>query len=164
MAFTFQRLVDTIIGPCKGFAIAYLDVILIYSRSWPQHRQHLARVFQRLGAGLRVNPKKSKLGFKQLDYLGYTIGGGQIRPQIKKIEAIHNQSRPHTKKQLWRFLGMTGYYTRFIPNFTVIACPLTDRLMKGLPEHIQWDSEAKLAMTRLKTTLCTTPVLYSPNV
>lgn len=111
-----------------------------------------------------VNPQKSKLGFKDLDYLGYTIGGGQIKFQTKKIEAIHNLLCPWVKKQLCRFLGMAGYYSRFIPNFVAIACPLTDCLAKGRPDTIKWDVDTEEAVTQLKATLCTTPVLYSPNL
>lgn len=143
-ATTFQRLVDTELGTCDGFAIAYLAVILVYSRSWQQHLQHLSQVFQHLTeAGLRINPKKSKLGFIQLDYFGYAIGGGLVKPQPKKVEAIQDLPRPQGKKQLRRFFGMARYYIRFIPNFRAIACPLTDRLVKGHPETLKWNVDAK---------------------
>lgn len=121
-AATFQCLVDTVLSPCDGYAIAYLNDILVYSCDWEQHLQHLSQVFQWLNkAGLKINPQKSKLGFTQLDYLGYTIGGDQVKPQTKKTEAIRNLPRPLVKKQLRRFLGMAGYYSRFIPKFADIA-------------------------------------------
>lgn len=81
-AATFQRLVDMVLSTCDDFILAYLDDILIYSRDWGQHLSHLSRVFQLLlKAGLRINPKKSKVGFTQLEYLGYTIGEGTVKPQ-----------------------------------------------------------------------------------
>lgn len=142
-AATFQRLVDTVFSTCDDFVLAYLDDILIYSRTWEQHISHLTRVFQLLGdAGLRVNPKKSKLGFTHLKYLGYTIREGSVKPQAKKIAAVQNTPRHSTKKQLCQFSGLAGYYSLFISWFTDIATPLTDRLQKGQPDLISWDETA----------------------
>lgn len=73
-------------------------------------------------------------------------------------------SRPRTKKQLRRFLGMAVYYSRFIPKFAEIACPHRDRLAKGHSEILLWDPDAEQAMRRLKTALCSFPVLYSPDL
>lgn len=107
--------------------LAYLDDILVYSQT-RAHLWYLNQVFQRLqAADLRINPQKCKLGFTQLDYLGYTIGEGKIRPQLKKVEAIQKAVQPQMKKQLRQFLGMAGYYSRFIPHYAAIATPLTDR-------------------------------------
>lgn len=104
-AATFQRLMDTMLSTCEDFMLAYLDDILLYSRTWEQHLSHLSCVFQLLiKAGLRVNPKKSKVEFTQLEYLGYTIGEGTVKPQARKISAIQNAPRPTTKKQLRQFL------------------------------------------------------------
>lgn len=74
-------------------------------------------VFQQLQeAGLRVNPKKSQVGFKELNYLGYTVGGGQLRSPKKKIAAIAQAVLPRTKKQLGQFLSLIGYYSSFMQN------------------------------------------------
>lgn len=119
------------LGPCKGFILAYLDDIIVYSKAWEEHLLHLGQVFRRLQeAGLRVNPKKSKPGFKELDYLGYTIGDDRVRPQQKKIDVITKAIPPRTKKCLQQFLGLVGYYSRFIQNYATLAMPLTDRLTK----------------------------------
>lgn len=88
VAATFQRLVDTVLGPCEGFTLAYLDDIIVYSKSWDEHLEHLNQVFHQLQrSGLKVNPKKSKLGVQELDNLGYTVGGGRLKPQQRKINA-----------------------------------------------------------------------------
>lgn len=159
-AATFQRLVDTVLGTCQDFVLAYLADILIYSCDWEQHLSHIARVFQLLlEAGLRVNPTKSKIGFTQLEYLGYTIGEGTVRPQAKKIEAIQNVPRHTSKKQLRQFLGLTGYYSRFIPRFAELALPLTDHLQKHQPDVIHLDLETSRALSHLKEALCNAPVL-----
>lgn len=88
-ATTFQRMVDTVLSPCEQFPLAYLDDIVVYSKTWEEHLHHLRQVLRQLHtAGLRVNPQKSKVGFRELDYLGYTVGGGQLKPQKRKVEAI----------------------------------------------------------------------------
>lgn len=79
-AASFQQLVDTTPSPCEGFTLAYLDDIVMFSRTWEEHLRIIWQVFQHLhAAGLRVEPKKSKLGFKELEYLGYTVGRGQLQ-------------------------------------------------------------------------------------
>lgn len=85
----FQRLVDRILEPCKSFTLAYIDDIIIYSRTWAEYLGHLRQVLQRLQTvGLKINPQKSKLRFTELEYFGCTVGGGCLRPQAKKVEAI----------------------------------------------------------------------------
>ncbi|KAM3939879.1 uncharacterized protein RB166_021883 [Leptodactylus fuscus] len=81
-------------------------------------------------AGLMANPKKCTIGQEEAKYLGYIIGRGVIKSQINKIEAIQNWPKPVNKKQVRVFLGLTGYYRRFIENFASIAAPLSD-LTKG---------------------------------
>lgn len=93
-AANFQCLVDTVISPCKQYTLTYLDDIVVYSKTWEEHLHHLYRVFQQLHiAGLRVNPQKSKVGFRELDYLGYTVRRGQLRPQKCKVDAIMTADR-----------------------------------------------------------------------
>lgn len=88
-----------VIEPSTSFMPVYLDGIVIYSRTWEDHLKHLQQVFQQLHtAGLWVNHKKSKGGFTEQKYLGYTVGGGQPKPQKKKVETIPTATRPHTKK------------------------------------------------------------------
>lgn len=163
-AATFQRLVITVLGPCEGFTLAYLDDILVCSRIWSQHLHLPEQVFQHLqDAGLRINPPKSKMGFIQLNYLGYMIGGGQVKPKLNKISAIQHTPQPRTKKQLRHFLELAGYYSRFISCFADIASLLTDRLSKGQPHKILRDTNAVQALLHLKQALCSGLVLHNPN-
>ena len=79
------------------------------------------------------------------------------------MEAIQAFSQPTTKKQVRAFLGITGYYRKFIPNYLTLAAPRTDLTSKIRPTKVTWTPECDLAFHELKTHLCTSPVLNSPN-
>lgn len=161
---TFQRLMDQVLPGLEGYAAAYLDDVIIFSSSWEEHLQHLKEVFQRIQlAGLTINSRKCAIAKKETEYLGYVIGGGVIRPQIQKIQAIQDCSLPQTKTQVRAFLGMAGWYRRFMPNFAVRAATLTDLTRKNCLVQIQWSEEAKNAFQEIKNALCHDPVLSCPN-
>lgn len=86
-----------------------------------------------------------------------------IKPQLNKVEVIQKLPRPLTKKQVHSFLGIVGYYRRFVPNFASLAAPLTD-LTKGKNATVgQWSAEAEAVFCRLKQALCQESVLVAPN-
>ncbi len=93
--------------------------------------------------------------------MGYLLGHGRIRPQVEKLKAIQNITRPLTKKQMRSFLGLIGWYRRFIPHFTLLATPLTN-LTKKSPAKFCWTNECEEAFNSLKD-LCHEPVLQSPD-
>ncbi|XP_066518865.1 uncharacterized protein [Hoplias malabaricus] len=161
---TFQRLMDVVLRPLLPFAAAYLDDVIIHSETWSEHVDHLRRVLSRLReAGLTANPRKCHLGLTEAHYLGYRIGRGLLRPQVRKVEAILNCPKPRSKKQVRAFLGLAGYYRRFISNFSSIASPLSDLTRKGQPETVKWTPEAEAAFEQLKACLTSEPVLRSPD-
>ena len=129
---TFQRLIDRVLQGCEDCSAAYLDDVVIFSHSWITHLQHLHRVLQKLyEAGLTLNSRKFEWAKPETKYLGYNLGGGEVRPQLDKVEAIRDSPRPHTKKQVRSFLGLVGWYRRFIPHFATIAVPLTNITTKA---------------------------------
>ncbi len=124
---TFQRLMDRILRPHSAYAAAYLDDIIIYSNDWQRHLEHVRAVLRSLGvAGLTANPRKCAIGRVEVRYLGFHLGHGQVRPQIDKTAAIAACPGPKTKKEVRQFLGLAGYYRRFIPNYSELTSPLTD--------------------------------------
>ncbi|KAJ8277939.1 hypothetical protein GJAV_G00081910 [Gymnothorax javanicus] len=161
---TFQRLMDEVLRGLSGFAAAYLDDIVIYSATWEEHLEHLRTVLDRLhSAGLTVNPSKCVFAAAETEYLGHVIGNGVIQPQVNKIQAIESCPLPQTRKQLKSFLGMAGFYHRFIPRFSARAALLTDLTGSRCPNQIQWTEESVAAFHDIQQSLSKKPVLYSPN-
>lgn len=163
-AATFQRLMNQVLEGTQGYAAAYLDDVIVYSASWAEHLQHLSEVFKRIeNAGLTINPAKCTIAEKEAEYLGYVIGGGVIRPQVQKLEAIQQCPLPQTKTQVRSFLGMAGWYRRFVPNFADRAAALTDLTRKSSPVQVRWTEPAKKAFEDIQNALCNEPVLYCPD-
>jgi hypothetical protein len=161
---TFQRLMDLILRPHRDYAAAYLDDVVIFSSDWKSHLCKVQAVLDSISeAGLTINPEKCAVGLEEAKYLGYIIGRGLVKPQINKIEAIQNWPRPLTKKQVRAFLGIAGYYRRFVPNFASVAAPLTDLTKGGKSTMVKWNPEAEKAFQSLKAALSEQPVLVSPD-
>jgi hypothetical protein len=112
---TFQCLMDNVLRGTEVYTGAYQDDIVIPSSNWEDHLKHLEEVLNRLQeAGLTIKLKKCTFADTECIYLGYRIGRGGVRPENSKVESIVNMSRPQTKKDVRTFLGMTGYYRRFV--------------------------------------------------
>ncbi len=161
---TFQRMVDKLLDGLQHCANAYLDDIVIYSGTWQDHVQHLALVLDRIqAAGLTAKPKKCQFGTKQCVYLGFVVGNGTVQPEHPKIAAIENFEKPKTKKAVRTFLGMTGYYRKFIPDYSTVACSLTDLTRGKALSQVKWTADCETAFQHLKKCLCSKPILRSPD-
>ncbi len=161
---TFQRLMDKVLRPHSAYAAAYLDDIIIHSNDWQRHMEHLRAVLRALRvAGLTANPRKCAIGRVEVRYLGFHLGHGQVRPQIDKTAAVAACPSPKTKKEVRQFLGLAGYYRRFVPNFSDLTSPLTDLTKKEAPDPVQWTELCQQALTKVKAALCGGPLLHSPN-
>ena len=115
-------------GILKEFnlTIAYLDDIIIFSRTAEEHLDHINQVFEKLRSA-HLSMKLSKCHFftKEIKYLGHILSNKCIRPLPSKMQAIKNMHPPKMPKQVHAFLGLVGYYRKFIRNFAKIAKPLT---------------------------------------
>ncbi|KAL1273036.1 hypothetical protein QQF64_028898 [Cirrhinus molitorella] len=104
---TFQRLMDILLHPHQAYAAAYLDDIVIHSETWEDHLTCLRRVLMELRrAGLTANPRKCHLALSEVKYQGFTVGGGLVRPQPAKVEAVRDAPGPLTKSQVQTFFGL----------------------------------------------------------
>ena len=161
---TFQRLVDKLLGGMTQFSSAYIDDIIVYSEIWSEHIVQLRKVLLCLRkAGLTAKTKKCKFGMAECVYLGHIIGGGKVKPEQSKTEAVEKFTVPKTKKDVRSFLGLTGYYRKFIPDYAAIAAPLSDLTCKNRPMKVQWTAVCELAFKKLKQALCSSPILHSPD-
>ncbi|GJW91288.1 ty3-gypsy retrotransposon protein [Tanacetum coccineum] len=145
----------------RKFVLVFFDDILIYSPSRAQHYQHLRHVFDTL-AQHRYYAKRSKctFGVTEVHYLGHVISQSGVATDCEKIKAIQDWPKPSTVTGLRGFLGLTGYYRRFVSNYAHIASPLTDLLQKS---KFEWNDEAQEAFDILKKAMSTLPVLALPD-
>ena len=133
---TFQRLVDKLLGGMTQFSSAYIDDIIVYSETSADHLQHLQIVLLCLRkAGLTAKTRKCKFGMAECVFLGHIIGGGKVRLEHSKTEAIEKVAIPKTKKEVCSFLGLARYYRKFIPDHAAIAAPLSDLTCKSMVKH-----------------------------
>jgi hypothetical protein len=159
---TFQRLVWKILAGLEDFTGAYLDDIIIFSNSWAEHLRHLDIVFSRLqSAGLTLKRAKCVFATAVVDYLGHRIGPGKVQPRELKVQALLNFPRPTNRKQLQSYLGLAGYYRRYIPHFALLSASLTDMLRKGCP--FTWTPRAEESFVEIKSRLASRPVLRPPD-
>ena len=157
----FQRLVHEVL---KGitFAFGYLDDILIFSPDNKTHLEHLELVFQRLReADLKLKASKCNFFKKHIQYLGHLVSGEGIEPLPEKLEAVRKMPPPTTPKEVRQFLGLVGYYRKFVPKFADIARPLTNLTKLDVP--YEWDNRCQEAFEFLKQMLLKEPILKYPD-
>jgi hypothetical protein len=158
---TFQRMMNQCLKGLPGVEV-YVDDIVIYSDTWEEHLCRLEAVLDRLKeANLTVNLAKSEFGQAKVIYLGYVVGRGQVAPVEAKIGSIIEYPVPSNRKSLMRFLGMAGYYRKFCKNFSDITTPLTNLLKKN--QKFIWSKECDDAFAKVKSILCSEPVLMAPD-
>ena len=143
----------------------YIDDILIHTPTFDEHFQSLKEVLKRLRmANLTARPSKCFVAYFEVEFLGHVVGKGQVKPRPAKIEAVQNAARPETKSQMRSYLGLTGYYRSYIPNYAMIAAPLTDKTKKGEPNKVRWESSQEIAFQTLKNKLVSSPILQLPDL
>ncbi|GKB71387.1 putative reverse transcriptase domain-containing protein [Tanacetum coccineum] len=159
----FMDLMNRVCRPyLDNFVIVFIDDILIYSKTREEHIEHL-----RLVLGLLKKEKlyakfsKCKLWLREVQFLGHVINGNGIHIDPSKIEAVKNWKAPRTPTDVRSFLGLDGYYRRFIENFSKIAKSLT--ILTRKCKNFDWGEEQELAFQTLKDKLCNALVLALLN-
>ncbi len=144
------------------FIVIYIDDILVFSENEEQHRMHLEVIMERLQKNqLHVQLKKCLFFQNSIEFLGYIVGDGTIKMDSAKVKAISGIESPSSVTDVRSFLGLIGFYRKFIPNFAVLAKPLTE-LLKGNREF-QWNEVEEVSFQLLKKAISEKPVLHSPN-
>ena len=161
---TFQRLMDAVTQGLGECCSAYLDDLIIFSSSWEDHIDDVRKVMAKLQeAGLTAKPGKCVFGAAKCKYLGHIVGNGAVEPEPSKVKAVVEFPLPNTKTEMRAFLGLTGYYRRFIPNYASLAAGLTDMTKKTAPTQVEWTTSTHKAFKELQHALCSSPLLRSPD-
>ena len=150
----FQLLMNKVLKGLK-FTIPYLDDIIIFSQDELQHLEHLEIVFSCLReAGLKMKRSKCDFFKSEIHYLGHLISPEGISPLPNKLDSIKHMPVPNSVKEIKQFLGLTGYYRKFVPRFADISRPLTKKDAK-----FEWTPACQKSFELLKEALCGEPVL-----
>ena len=159
---TFSRLVRKLFMGMEKFCDAYLDDIIIFSRTWLNHLDHLRQVLLRIQqAHLTLNLKKCVFANAEIDFLGHHVGLNAIQPRVQKVEVLLRFPQPTNRKQVQSLLGLAGYYRRYLAHFSELTLPLTEMLRKS--RKFEWSEQAQKAFVDLKSRLASRPILRPPD-
>ena len=160
---TFSRVMDNVLSGLQGEqCLCYMDDIIVYSATLEEHIDRLENVFNRLAtSNLKIQPDKCEFLRKEVAYLGHVVTPEGIKPNPAKIEAVVNFPQPRNPKEIKQFLGLSGYYRRFLPNYAQLVKPLTSLLKKNV--EFTFNEKCVKAFERCKVLLTTAPILQYPD-
>ena len=159
----FMNLMNRVFQPfLDRFVIVFIDDILVYSKTIEEHEEHLRTVLQTLREKkLYAKFKKCEFWLDQVVFLGHVVTKDGISVDPAKIEAVVNWSRPTNVTEIRSFLGLAGYYRRFVDGFSRLAAPLTSLTRKNV--KFDWSDECEKSFQELKKRLVSAPVLTVPS-
>ena len=161
---SYQRLIDIPLSRLPSdHILAYMDDIVVFSRSFQEHLTDIKQVFNRLRvSGISLKLSKCVFASTKVDFLGFELSKEGIRPQTHLTDAVHSYQTPSSRKQLKGFLGLAGLYHDFISTFASISQPLNHLTSDKIP--YQWSDSCGKAFNRLKEQLLSEPVLTFSNL
>jgi len=138
--------------------LVYIDDIVVYAHTYEELKTRLEEVFIRLrGANLKLKPTKMKLFQREIQFLGHRISGDGVAMDSAKISEIVSWHRPKNVHDVRQFLGLCGYYRRFVKDYAQVAAPLHE--LTRIAEPFLWTEARDAAYENLKTNLVTAPIL-----
>jgi len=139
--------------------------VLTHTPDWERHLSALRDFFNRIRqAKLTLRPSKCEIGESKVSFLGHSLSEGVLSPKADTVDKILQAPPPRTVKQLRAFLGLASFYRKYVPNFAVIAAPLTDATKKGSPHEIPWNDAREKSFQELKKKISSPPILRLPDV
>ena len=145
------------------FVVVFIDDILVYSATAREHEEHLRIVLERLREHqLYAKFSKCEFWLEEVAFLGHVLTAKGVAVDPSKIQAVKDWEQPQNVTEIRSFLGLAGYYRRFIENFSKIARPMTNLLKKV--NEFDWTPECEQSFQTLKEKLTTTPVLALPDI
>ena len=160
---TFQRVMQQVLAGVEWDSVfSFIDDLLVASKTFSEHLNHLREVLQRLrAANLRLKTRKCSLLREETTYLGHIISTEGIKPDPAKTRQVENYPHPTDATKVRQFVGLASFYRRFIPNFATVAAPLHYLTKKNVV--FCWTPECEDAFQKLKKLLVTAPVLAYPR-
>lgn len=160
---TFQRLIECMLrGLNWKICLLYLDDIIIFSKTFQEHIEHIKLVFGRLrAANVKLKPSKCYFASHKVEFLGHVVSREGVQPNESKINVVKDYPRPRNVTDVRAFLGLCNYYRRFVQGFAKMAAPLNQLTRKAA--RFTWTEDHQLAFDKLKTALTTTPILAFPD-
>ncbi len=160
---TFQHLMQLVLrGLSWKTCLVYLDDIIVYSKSFSEHIQHLREVFQHLrAANLKLKPAKCSFAEPQVTFLGHVVSSAGLQPDGKNIQKVKDWPTPGSPTEIRAFLGLCSYYRRFIHCFAQISEPLHALTQKG--KLFVWTETEQKAFNSLRHALTNAPILSYPD-
>jgi hypothetical protein len=160
----FMYLMNSVFMPeLDKFVVVFIDNVLVYSKSTDEHEDHLWVMLQRLrDHQLYANFSKCEFWINEVPFLGHVLSLEWIVVDLGKVCDVLYWKPPKSVHQVRSFLGLVGYYQRFIPSFSKIAKPITELLKKG--NKYVWSKDCDEAFQTLKNLLTTSPVLAQPDI
>jgi hypothetical protein len=160
---TFQREMQRVLrGRLDKSVMVYIDDILVFSRDAEEHAGHVEWVLSQLKLnGYYANPDKCEFFQERVHFLGHVISADGVAVQQHKVDAVAEWPQPQSVSDVRRYLGLTGYYRRFVQGYAAITAPLSDLTRKDTP--FVWGQREEAAFVRLKAALASAPVLATPD-
>ena len=146
-----------------SFVIIYIDDLLIFSKTFEDHLKHLRLVFSVLRKNqLFAKPEKCEFAVQEIEFLSFVVGNDGLKVDPKKMDTVQQWPVPRKLLEVQQFLGFVQYVPKFIPNFSLVAAPLTT-LLKGRGEF-RWSKAEQDAFDMLKQSMCSSHVLQLPDL
>jgi hypothetical protein len=161
---SFQRLMYVVLGKLRGkICLCYLDDVVTWSsNNLQEHIKNLRDVFEKLReANLKLQPSKCRFMLEETNYLGHIISSQGVKVDPGKVEVIKKYPAPKNAKEIRMFLGMVGFYRRYVGKFAELSKPLVELTKKGI--KFVWSDEVEESFNKLRQSLCTAPVLRYPD-
>jgi hypothetical protein len=162
---TFMALMNSILQPFMDkFVVAYLDDVLIYSRTIEEHNEHVRLVLEQFRKH-KLYAKESKCEFfrSEVKFLGFIVGAEGVKVDPVKIEAVRNWPVPKSVTDCRSFLGFVGFYRKFIKDHSKVVAPISDLTKTAQGKPFSWTPEAQMAFEQMRDLLCAAPVLALPD-
>ncbi|PIC44089.1 hypothetical protein B9Z55_004579 [Caenorhabditis nigoni] len=158
----FQRALRTVLGGLEDEVLVYIDDILVFSKTFEQHLESLRKVLHRFRTfNLKASPKKCEFAKASITFLGHEINKSNYAPDKANVAKILEFPVPSNVNEIRRFVGMAGFFRKFIPNFSDIAEPLTRLTRKE--KKFTWDMEQQESFEKLRDVLVSEPILGFPD-